>query len=112
MAPFHENFVILQAWRPQIEAETCLDNLEMKNQAGYVKCELCSSHMDLFHDDFLFFVMLRSSPDLDLIQIRSGSGSDLDLDPIPIRSGSGSDPDPDPIQIQIRSRPKNKVFKN
>ena len=37
-----------------MEPETCLDNLESKNAADYVNFQLCSTHMDLFHDDFSF----------------------------------------------------------
>ena len=39
-----------------MEPETILDNLEIENEAGYIKYELCSFHMDLFHD--VLFVCL------------------------------------------------------
>ena len=41
-----------------MEPETCLDNLESKNKAGYINFQLCSFHMDLFHDDFSFLCPL------------------------------------------------------
>ena len=58
-----------------IGPESFLHQLEIEHEAGYVNFQLCTSHMDPFHDELMFWLIF-TFPDRGVELSEEGGGPD------------------------------------